>query len=224
MRRIAHTANRAFAQVREHVTPGQTERDVYQCLHRVLIEYGAEKVPYLVPVSGAGGYTQVNMGPTNRVLQAGDVLFIDCGATLQGYFCDFNRNFAIGLLTPELQNAYRRVYDAASAGMDSIRPGRTAADIWRVMHKVLDRPDATATPIGRLGHGIGLDITEPPSLASGDETPLEEGMVLAVEPSMTLPGIVGTHCRLMVHEENVLVTRTGCELLTSAAGPEMTII
>jgi Xaa-Pro aminopeptidase len=75
-----------------------------------------------------------------------------------------------------------------------------------------------------MGHGLGLDLTEAPSLAPDDMTVLEAGMVITLEPSLTLPGLAGLTRRLMVHEENIVVTPTGCELLTRRAPPELPIV
>jgi Xaa-Pro dipeptidase len=224
LRRIAGLASEAFARLPARLRPGQTEREVYGILHRLLVEQGADKVPYLVPVSGGDGYEQINMGPTDRVLQPGDLLFIDVGATWRGYFCDFDRNFALGRAADAYRTAYERVYEATEAGLAAVRPGRTAAEVWRAMAAVLDPNGRAETPVGRMGHGIGLDITEPPSLAAGDETVLDVGMALTIEPSLVWPAPAGRGRRLMVHEENIVVTADGCELLTRRAAAELPVV
>jgi Xaa-Pro aminopeptidase len=224
VRRIAGVVSEGFARLQDRLRPGQSERDVHRILHGLLVELGAETVPYLVPVSGPSGYDQINMGPTDRVLASGDVLVIDVGATYGGYFCDFDRNFALGRAPAEVRAAYERVYEATQAGLATVRPGRTAADVYRAMAAVLEPGRGAATPIGRMGHGLGLDVTEPPSIAPGDETVLEEGMVLTLEPSAILPGAGGMSQRLMVHEEDIVVTRSGCELLTRRAAATLPIL
>jgi Xaa-Pro aminopeptidase len=224
VRRIAQLASEAFARLPAQLRPGLTERDVARVLHGLLIELEADTVPYLVPVSGAHGYEQINMGPTDRRLEAGDLLIIDVGATWRGYFCDFDRNFALGRATDETRAAYARVFEATEAGLGAVRPGRTAAEVWRAMATVADPEGRADTPVGRMGHGLGLDLTEAPSIAPDDSTILEAGMVLTLEPSLTLPGMAGMARRLMVHEENIVVTPTGCELLTRRAPPELPIV
>ena len=224
MRRIAEIASEAFARLAPQLRPGLTERDVARVLHGLLVELGADTVPYLVPVSGAHGYEQINMGPTDRRLEAGDLLIIDVGATWRGYFCDFDRNFALGRAPDETRAAYARVFEATEAGLAAVRPGRTAAEVWRAMATVADPAGRADTPVGRMGHGLGLDLTEPPSLAPDDRTILEAGMVITLEPSLTLPGLAGMARRLMVHEENVVVTPAGCELLTRRAPAELPIV
>jgi Xaa-Pro aminopeptidase len=170
-----------------------------------------------VPVSGPGGYTQLSMGPTDRQLRPGDVLYVDVGAVWRGYFCDFDRNFSIGPPSDEVRRAYDRVYDATETGLAAVRPGCTAGDVWRAVSAVVDPDGTVGTPVGRMGHGVGMSLTEPPSIAPGDLTTLEEGMVLALEPSLVWSARDGVEPRLMVHEEDVVVTREGCELLTRRA-------
>jgi len=222
--RAAEIGSEGFSRLSSMLHARQSEREVYRRLHLLLTELGADKVPYLVPASGPSGYEQVNMGPSDRVLERGDLLFIDVGLTSHGYFCDFDRNFAIGETTNELREAYTRVFAATEAGIQAVRPGRTAAEVWRAMATVLDPHGGADTPIGRMGHGLGLDITEPPSIAPGDSTVLGVGMVLTIEPSLVLPPRAGAGRRLMVHEENIVVTEQGCRLLTRRAAPELPVV
>jgi Xaa-Pro aminopeptidase len=224
LRRIGGIASDAFAHLAEGLAAGQSERDVHRRLQGLLVELGAETVPYLVPVSGPSGYDQINMGPTDRVLGPGDVLVIDVGASVVGYCCDFDRNFAIGRAPEDVAVAYRRVFDATEAGLAAIRPGRTASEIYRAMSAVLQPARGTANPIGRMGHGLGLDLTEPPSIAVADETRLEAGMVITLEPCAVLPPAGGMAQRLMVHEENLVVTHDGYELLSRRAAPSLPVV
>jgi Xaa-Pro aminopeptidase len=224
VRQIGQIASESFARLEANLRPGLSERNVYALHHRLLVELGAEKVPYLVPVAGTDGYEQINMGPTDRVVASGDVLIIDVGATWRGYFCDFDRNFAFGRASAEIREAYARVYEATEAGLAAARPGRTAAEIWRAMADVLDPGGEAPTPVGRMGHGLGLDLTEPPSVAPGDETVLQEGMVITLEPSLVLPSGADGRRRLMVHEENVVITAEGAELLTRRAASTLPIV
>jgi Xaa-Pro aminopeptidase len=224
LRRIGGIASDAFARLAEGLAAGQSERDVHRRLQGFLVELGAETVPYLVPVSGPSGYDQINMGPTDRVLGPGDILVIDVGATFMGYCCDFDRNFAIGQPPDDVAAAYRRVFEATDAGLAAVRPGRTAAEIFRAMSTILQPTAGAANPIGRMGHGLGLDLTEPPSIAAGDETPLEAGMVITLEPCAVLSPGGGMAQRLMVHEENLVVTSNGCELLSRRAPSSLPIV
>jgi Xaa-Pro aminopeptidase len=148
-------------------------------------------------------------------LQHGDVLMLDTGAVRDGYFCDFDRNFAIGRASDRARRAYSALYGATEAALAALRPGMTARDLHRVMTEALRAEGATPGG-GRLGHGLGLSLTEWPSLTSKDTTPLREGMVLTLEPGVEIaPG------RFMVHEENIVLRAHGAELLSSRTAAEL---
>jgi Xaa-Pro aminopeptidase len=198
---------------------GQSEREICKRLKIDIQERGADGVPYLIGASGPGGYDNIIMGPTDRLLQAGDILIIDTGATFDGYFCDFDRNFAFGPPDDAARRAHAAAYAATEAGFAVARPGATTSDIWAAMWAPLEAAGALGNDVGRLGHGLGMQLTEWPSNMPGDDTPLEPGMVLTLEPGMAFaPG------KLMVHEENIVIREDGAEWLTRRAPPEMPVI
>ena len=146
-------------------------------------------------------------------------MFIDTGITYDGYFCDFDRNFAFGHITEEAQRCHEAVWDATEAGIAAARPGVTAAGLWTAQAHVLDAAGAQGLNVGRSGHGLGMHLTEPPSNMPGDETMLEPGMVMTIEPGMEYaPG------KMLVHEENIVITDDGCEVLTRRAPRTMPVI
>jgi len=152
-------------------------------------------------------------------MEDGDVLIIDTGATFDGYFCDFDRNFAFGQPPEAARRAHQVVYDATEAGIEAARPGATHEELWAVMWQVLEAGGALGETVGRLGHGLGMQLTEGPSNKPGDRTVLEPGMVITIEPGMVFaPG------KLMVHEENIAITDGPAELLSRRAPPEMPVI
>ena len=145
-------------------------------------------------------------------------MIIDTGCTVSGYWCDFDRNFVVGgpdRLNPETAQAHDQLWLATQAGFDAARPGCTAQDLYRIMADFL--PNATFST-GRLGHGLGLELTEHFSIAPHDQTVLEAGFVITLEPGMPVPG--GQN--LLVHEENVLITPLGAEWLSRRAPRRMT--
>jgi Xaa-Pro dipeptidase len=215
IRRICLLVSDAYEALPGKIGAGDTERDVCRKLHADIILRGADKSPYLIGVSGVGGYSNAIMGPTDRALQAGDVFTIDTGSTLDGYFCDFNRNWAIGHASEKTRVAYDTAYRATDAGLQAVRPGAGASDVWLAQARVLE-PAGEVVAGSRMGHGIGLQLTEGPSNRPDDTTVLEPGMVITVEP-----GIVFGPGQIMLHEEDVLVTENGCELLTRRASREL---
>lgn len=198
---------------------GESEREICRNLRIDLLERGADNSPYMIAGSGPGGYGDIIMGPSDRVLADGDVLIIDTGTTFDGYFCDFDRNFAFGTPSDEARRAHEVVYRATEAGLKAARPGATSAELWAAMWAVLEEGGALGNSVGRLGHGLGMQLTEGQSHRPGDDTVLKRGMTITLEPGMEFaPG------KMMVHEENIAITEDGAELLTRRAPPEMPVI
>jgi len=219
IRYICGIASDGFEALPKRLRTGDTERENCRRFRIDLLERGADDSPYLISGSGPGGYDSIIMGPSNRKLHDGDVMIIDTGSTFDGYFCDFDRNFAFGRATGEVCEAYRTVYAATEAGLTAARPGATMADVWRAMWAVLEAGGALGNDVGRMGHGLGIQLTEGPSVTPSDQTVLQPGMVVTLEPGMTFaPG------KQMVHEENLLITESGAELLSRRAAAEIPVI
>ena len=187
---------------------------------------GVDDVSYLVGSAGPDGYDDIIAPPDDRPLQAGDVLMLDTGCVWDGYFCDFDRNFAIGRASQAALDAHHRLDDAIEAALMTVRPGALARDLFTAMDRVL-RPDGAhedgGDDVGRYGHGLGIQLTEPPSHTGWDETELAAGMVLTLEPSIAYRAADGG-TRMMVAEENILLTGDGAELLTRRAPRDLPVI
>ncbi len=216
IRSICGAASDAFARAPELFFEGQPLDGAFRAFRIALLEAGAEDVPYLVGGAGQGGYGDVISPPDSKPLKKGDVLMLDTGSTLSGYYCDFDRNIAIGHADDSARQAYETLWQATEAGLRTARPGATASDIFHAMHEAAG---GGRSDVGRFGHGLGMQLTEWPSLMAGDETVLEEGMVITLEPSLAIGEGV-----MMVHEENIAITRDEPELLTRRAPPELPVI
>ncbi|WP_060980757.1 M24 family metallopeptidase [Vibrio splendidus] len=208
-----------FEYLRHHLAIGMTERQACKTMHLEMLRLGADACPYLISASGQGGYDNIIMGPTDRVLSEGDVLIIDTGANFDGYFSDFDRNYAFGHATPDTIAAYDAVYQSIEAGLAIAEPGRTTGDVWQAMWSVLEKNGALGNDVGRLGHGLGMQLTEWPSHVPNGDVILRPGMVLTLEPGMAF-----AKNRMMVHEENIVITESGCEMLHQRAWQSMPII
>ena len=213
---ICATASAAFAQAPKLFRAGQTMQDAFRSFRISLLENGAEEVPYLVGGAGAMGYAGVIAPPDETKLQAGDVLMLDTGASLRGYFCDFDRNFAIERASDACARAYAQLWRATEAALQAARPGISAEQLYGVMQSSLG---VNGNDIGRMGHGLGMQLTEEPSLMPGDQTVLRPGMVITLEPSIeTAPGLI------MVSEENILITEHQLQLLSHRTPPELPVL
>ena len=210
-----HVATRAFERVPEIARVGQPLEAVFRDFQRLCLEEGADWVPYLAGAAAQGGYGDVISPADERPLTAGDILMLDTGLVHDGYFCDFDRNFAIGSPSPDVVAGHSRLIEATYAAFEAARPGKTAADLFHVMDKIVTG-GAGGSEAGRYGHGLGMNLTEWPSLIPTDHTPLVPGMVLTLEPGIELaPG------RALVHEENIVIRENGAEWLSQPYGAEM---
>ena len=219
IRKACDIAHQGFANIPKHARIGQTERDICKKMRIDMLEAGADSIKYLIAGSGPDGYDSIIMGPTDRRLSKGNVLIIDVGAVYDGYFSDFDRNFAFGRPSDATLRAYKAVYEATDAGFEAARPGATTTDVYNAMWSVMEAAGAIGNDVGRLGHGLGMQLTEWPSNTAFDNTPLVPGMVLTLEPGMMYaPG------KSMVHEENIVITESGAQYLSVRCSPELTII
>ena len=216
IRQICGIASQGFARVPEIAHAGQSLSSVFREFKRMLLELGADDVPYLVGGVDHPSYDDVISPPDDRPLSDGQILMLDTGATLNGYFCDFDRNYAVGTPTASAQRAYAKLYDATDAAMELARPGVRACDLFAAMAKSMDTQNSD---VGRFGHGLGMQLTEWPSLAAWDETIIRENMVLTLEPSIDVDG-----GGIMVTEENILITDGAPILLSTRAPKELPVL
>lgn len=219
LRHICAIGSATFADVPHFISAGMPLEEVFRAFRIRALEHGADDVPYLVGAAGQGGYLDVISPPSRRPIQDGDVMMLDTGATWDGYFCDFDRNFAIGRADDDAKYAYDVLWRATQAGLMAAKAGNSCADLFQAMAQITKEIDPSGGDIGRFGHGLGMQLTEQPSHAAFDKTLLEVGMVLTLEPSVSY----GAN-HMMVHEENILITSQGAELLTQRAAPELPII
>lgn len=219
IRHICQIAGDAFDRLPGLVADGDTERDIVRKFQAELYLLGADKTPYTAIGSGKGGYDSIIQGPLPRRLRKGDIFLIDTGSRWGGYFCDFDRNIALGKPTDRARRMHDLLWASTEAGFRACRPGNTAADVFQAQAKVLEDAGIELGNVGRFGHGLGKNMTEPPSNKPGDDTVLEPGVVLTIEPSAMYDGN-----KIMVHEENVVVTDGKPVLLTRRAPREMPVV
>jgi len=216
---VCELTSDSFNALPQFAKAGDSERDIVSAMRIDLLQRGADHTPFMVSASGNNGYYNIIMGPTDRVLGDGDLLIIDTGTLYDGYYCDFDRNFAFGNASDSSKRAYETVFISTDAGFEAAKPGNTTSDIWRAMWDVLEAGGAEGNDIGRMGHGLGTQLTEWPSNTATDETELQPGMVLTLEPGMSYDG-----GKQMVHEENILITDSGAIMLSKRAAAELPII
>ncbi|PHP66674.1 peptidase M24 [Zhengella mangrovi] len=209
---VCAVAGRAFDRMPAIAVAGKPLDAVARDFQVAALEEGADWVAYLATRAGPGGYGDVISPAETRPLETGDVLLLDTGAVRNGYYCDFDRNFAIGRASDGVRRAHGVLYGATSDALAALRPGMRACDAHRLLAEGIERRGMT--PLGgRLGHGLGISLTEWPSLLPWDETVLHENMVLTLEP-----GVEVSAGRILVQEEVFVLGAEGARLL-SPRGP-----
>lgn len=205
-------AGRAFARVGEVAGEGVALAEVFRGFQALLLQEGADWVPYLAGGAGALGYADVISPASDAPLKHGDVLMLDTGAVWDGYFCDFDRNFALGAADARAEQGWAQLLEAAEAGLNAAQPGARACDVWQTMAAITGGGRSDGGGAGRLGHGLGMQLTEGLSLTAQDQTVLEPGMVITLEP-----GVETAEGQIMVHEENIVIRDGAAEVLSDWA-------
>ena len=109
---------------------------------------------------GPGGVSQIVCGPPyDRVLEAGDVLFFDTGSTFDGYWCDFDRNYAVGAISDAARRAHEAMWQATEAGLAAAVPGASCAAVFHAMARIIEAAGSVGNNVGRFGHGLGMQLT-----------------------------------------------------------------
>ncbi len=210
LRAVSSIAGRAFDRVRAAIRPGLRERDVAFLLEQTFRELGADG-PAFDTIVAAGERGALPHGrASDRVLDRGDMVVVDFGATAAGYHSDTTRTIVLGEPTTEQARVIEAVRQAQLASMALMKPGVAADAIDRRAREAL-AGEEHAFGHG-LGHGIGLQVHERPYLSPTDHTALRAGMVITNEPGIYIPGWGGVRL-----EEMVLITEDGPEVLTSAS-------
>lgn len=219
---ICGVTSNAFSCIPDLTQVGMTEADAFRAFKVCCLQQGADDCAYLVGAASRDGYEDIISPPGNHVIAAGDVLILDTGCTFDGYYADFDRNFAFTRVDDATRAAHQRVWDATEAGLECVRPGVRCADVFHAMNNVMqenNKQQNRGASVGRLGHGLGIELTETPSVAPFDDTTLKTGMVMTLEP-----GYSYASGKMMVHEENIVITDNGYELLSTRAPRDIPII
>lgn len=197
----------------DQVRVGAVEREVAAVIEQTMRENGAEN-SLSVPFVLSGDHALLGYAyPSDKPFRNGEFIIVDVGCAFGGYYSDFCRTLCLGELTPEIERAYAAVLEAAQAGIDMCRPGRTNVEVFAAMNAAVLEATEGEYDLGWLGgHACGLDINEAPIIGAHDKVvpySLEPGMFLCVEPGLRIPGR-----GLVCVEECVIVTPDGPEIVT----------
>jgi Xaa-Pro aminopeptidase len=208
LREACRVTDRALERLFAELRPGMTERDSARRLGQLLLAEGADRVGWIMMTSGRGQYHRTFGVPRDRVPEPGDMVWLDVSAIVNGYGADFNRAAIIGGPSPAQAALQAAVHEATMAGIGVVRPGVAIQAVVEAVSDALARSGLQRLDAGRIGHGLGLQSSEPRDVALSDATVLAPGMVFTVEPAIVREdGIYQV-------EQNVVVTESGCEILS----------
>jgi Xaa-Pro dipeptidase len=211
MRKAADIAQRALQATLPQVKIGITEAELASELTLKLLRHGSDPIFTFPPIISFGPNTaNPHAFPSERKLAAGDLLLFDWGATYQGYASDITRTFAIGKVETELAQIAQIVKQANAAARTLAAPGVAAGDIDLAARQVIEQAGYGKFFTHRTGHGLGMEIHEPPYIRSGSSFLLQPGMTFTIEPGIYLPGRGGVRV-----EDDCVITADGMETLTS---------
>jgi len=204
----ASQADRAMEAGVQACQPGVTEREVAWVVESFFRQDGAEQVDFTLIASGPNGAFP-HHHYSERVLQSGDAIILDIGATLNGYKSDITRMVFLGNPPKAFLFFYEAVYQANLSARQMVAAGRTAEEIDRAARDYLREKGLSAYFIHRTGHGIGLDTHEQPWIMEGNLSLLQPGMTFSIEPGVYFVDKFGIRI-----EDIVVVTKNGVQVLT----------
>ncbi|WGU93657.1 Xaa-Pro peptidase family protein [Paenibacillus dendritiformis] len=200
------------------VRPGITELDVVAELEYLMKKKGAERPSFDTMVLAGERAALPHGVPGNRVIREGELLLFDLGVYVNGYASDITRTFAVGEVNEESRRIYDTVLAANEAAIAAVKPGVTFGSLDRTARQVIEDRGYGDYFTHRLGHGLGLDVHEYPSVHGRNEDVLKPGMVFTIEPGVYVPNVAGVRI-----EDDVIVTEDGVRVLTSYP-KELTVI
>ena len=200
--KIAQDAIRAVIPL---IKPGITERELAAELTIQLLRHGSDsQLPFTPIVASGPNSANPHAFPSDRGLQWGDMLIIDWGASVGGYYSDLTRTFSLGEINNEMSTIGQVVKDANQAAREIAAPGIAAQEIDRAARQVIKTAGYDQYFIHRTGHGLGLESHEPPYIRDGNPRLLEPGMTFTIEPGIYIPGRGGVRI-----EDDVVMTKKG---------------
>lgn len=209
IRRSVLANSEAFSQAMRDVRPGMPEFSLAAEIEYKMRLLGAERPAFETIVASGARTALPHARPTAQPIQRDQLLLIDMGASLEGYSSDMTRMAFLGRPGPKVRRLYAAVLEAQLAAIGAVRAGVTAGSVDRVARKVLRGRGLEKAFVHATGHGLGLEIHEAPRLGKRATCSLEAGMVVTVEPGIYFEGFGGIRI-----EDTVVVTSSGCEVLT----------
>ncbi len=210
IKRAIEVSEKAYQTALKLIRPGATERDIAAQLIHSMVRSGAEELAFWPIVAAGENAAYPHHKPTDRDLRPGDLVIIDWGARVDGYCADITRTIAVTKPSEKQKQLYEAVLEALHNAIDAAQPGTKAYEVDAVARKTLEKHGLAKHFIHSTGHALGIQVHDPtPRIAAADDTTLEPGMVITIEPGIYLRKTLGIRI-----EEDVLITNKGPKVLT----------
>lgn len=211
MRRAQAITDAAFVHIITLIEPGMTEVHVQRALDAFMLDAGAEGLAFPTIVATGDHAASPHAIAGERPIAVGDAIVMDFGARFGGYCSDMTRTIFVGEPTPELKRAWEALRSANEKCEAALYAGKTGAEMHQLAESILAEHGFAGRMGHGLGHSLGLDIHEDPSLAPRNTDPLPAGATITVEPGIYIPGEFG-----MRLEDFGVVTDAGFEVITQS--------
>ena len=209
IRLSVQTNSQAFEKTVQSIRPGVSESHIAAELEFQMRRLGAEKAAFETIVAAGPRSALPHARPGDRKVGADELLLIDMGACQDGYMSDMTRMLFFGKLNTRIRDMYKAVLKAQLAAIAAVHEGITTGQVDQKARQVLESEGLGKAFVHSTGHGLGLEIHEPPRVGRRDKTRLQAGMVITIEPGAYIRDFGGIRI-----EDTVLVTKNGCEILT----------
>ena len=220
IKRAAEIAHRAFMDALSLFCAGMTEREFAANLGYLIHKQGGDfNFPPPIMVASGARTAMPHSYPTDRRIERGELVMVDFCVRYEGYVCDITRMLSVGEPPEEIKTLHRMLLWAQTEASSLLRAGVSAAAVDAAAREVLESAGLGRFFLHGTGHGIGLEIHEPPSLALASDTILEEGSVITIEPGFYKHGLFG-----MRAEDDYLITQSGALCLTDSLNKELFVV
>ena len=203
--------DQAFEHSLSFIRPGMSEKELGLELEFFMRKAGADGIKENHVIASGERSSLPHGQATERIIQVGDFVKMDIGAKVNGYYTDFTRTVVVGEPSDKHIEIYNIVKNAQEAALDAIGPGKVCSELDKVARTIITEAGYGANFGHSLGHSIGLAVHESPAMRATDDTVLQPGMVITVEPGIYIPGFGGVRI-----EDFIVITEDGYENLTSA--------
>jgi len=210
IRRACNIVDKVLGEIFKNIKWGKTsELELENEIEYRFKKEGSGHLPFKPIVVGGGRASFPHAHPTDEKLKEKEFVIVDCGASFESYACDLTRTIGKNIMDAEKKDIYNLVLKVQETAISNIKPGVKTSDLCKLVREMFWEKDVAQFFIHGLGHGVGLDIHEAPTLSSHGSVKLKKGMVITIEPGIYIPNKYGVRI-----EDTVLVTSKGCEVLT----------